>query len=288
MARPIWKGHISFGLVNIPVTLYSAEVRSDLHFKMIDGRNNGAIKYERVNEITGQEVPWNEIVKAYEHDDGEFVLLTDEDFKRAAPEATESVEIEDFVPQEDIAPEYFDKPYYLVPTKAGQKSYALLRETMRKSGRIAIARVVIRTREYIAALMVRENALMLNLLRYHQELREIPQKDLPTMDLAPKELQMAEQLVESMSGKWQPEAYEDQYRKALMAYIDDKLNQGKTTHVGQEEQGEEGDTPSKTIDIVELLKRSMAKRAESEGKAPMEKSADVKKPERKQHAKKAS
>ena len=287
MPRPIWKGHITFGLVNIPVTLYSAEIRSDLHFKLIDGRNQGAIRYEKVNEITGEEVPWNEIVKVYEHDKGEFVVLTDEDFKNAAPKATESVEIEDFVDQEEIPPEYFDKPYHLVPTKAGKKSYALLRETMRKSGRVGIARVVIRTREYIAALMVREQGLMLNLLRYQQELREIPSSEMPDMEISDREISMAEQLVESMTGKWIPEKYEDEYRKALMSYIDEKVSRGNTTHVSTDEADDETETPSNVIDIVDLLKRSMAKREaekptpENSTKAPPKKSkrtANAKKP----------
>lgn len=281
MARPIWKGHLSFGLVNIPVTLYSAEARTDLHFKLIDSRNNAGIRYERVNEVTGEEVPWSEIVKAYEHDEGEFVLLSDEDFKRAAPAATETVEIEDFVPEDQVAPEYFEKPYFLVPTKKGQKSYALLRETMRRTGKIAIARVVIRTREYLGAVLVRRRGLMLNLLRFEQELKPMPLDALPPLDLdeakvSDRELAMAEQLVDSMTGDWEPQKYEDEYRKSLMAYIDEKLERGDTASVQRREDDEDEETaaPANTIDIVELLKRSMATRQESsEDAAPRRKRA---------------
>lgn len=276
MARPIWKGHLSFGLVNIPVTLYSAEARTDLHFKLIDSRNHAGIRYERVNEVTGEEVPWGEIVKAYEHDEGEFVLLSDEDFKRAAPAATETVEIEDFVPEEQVAPEYFEKPYFLVPTKKGQKSYALLRETMRRTGKIAIARVVIRTREYLGAVLVRGRGLMLNLLRFEQELKPMPLDSLPPLDLdeakvSDRELAMAEQLVESMTGDWQPQKYEDEYRKALLAYIDEKLVKGDTANVQHHERDEveeDSSNPANTIDIVELLKRSMASRQEGDAESP--------------------
>ena len=265
MPRPIWKGQISFGLVNIPITLYSAESRTDLHFKLIDSRNDAGIRYERVNEVTGEEVPWDQIVKGYEHADGEFVLLNDEDFKRAAPEASRSIDIVDFVPESAIPPEYFDKPYYIVPAKKADKAYALLRETMRKSERVAVANVVIRTRQYVAAILVRERALVLELLRYHQELRDAPNDELPSLDLdtlklKPKEIEMAQQLVDAMAGDWDPSQYKDEYRSALMAYIDDKVAKGSTTEVAEGEEEPEESGKGKTIDIMALLKKSMEER----------------------------
>ena len=166
MARPIWKGHISFGLINIPVTLYPAEQRSELHFNLIDDRNKARVRYQRVNERTGEEVPWDNIVKGYEYEENEYVLLGDADFKQADVKATQTVELEDFVTAEEINGIYFDKPYYLVPSKAGIKGYVLLRETLKKTKKMGIARVVIRTREYVAALFPKGRGLVLDLLRY--------------------------------------------------------------------------------------------------------------------------
>ncbi len=173
MARPIWKGSLSFGLVTIPVTLYPAENQAEeLHFTMLDGRNRARVKYQRVNEVTGDEVPWDEIVKGYEYEDGNFVLLGDEDFKRAAVESNQTIAIEDFVPRDAVDRLYFDKPYYLVPSKGGEKAYLLLRDVLAKTGKIGIATVVIRTRQHLAAVVPEGQALVLDLLRYDYELRK--------------------------------------------------------------------------------------------------------------------
>src|SRR3989339_1380560 len=179
MARPIWKGHITFGLVNIPVTLYSAEKRDELHFKLLDSRNKARVHYERVNEETGEEVPWSEVVKAFEYDKGNYVLVEEEDFKRAAPEATQAVEIQDFVDREDVDYVYYDKPYYLMPGKKGEKGYVLLREILRRTGKVGISKVVIRTRQYLDALLAEGDALVLELLRFDQEVRKPEEFDLP-------------------------------------------------------------------------------------------------------------
>ncbi len=260
MARPIWKGHISFGLVNIPVTLYSAEQRNEFSLKMIDGRNNAAIRYERVNDLTGEEVPWDEIVKGYEYEDGRFVLLTDEDLKAAAPEKTQTIEIESFVPTDAIAPQYFDKPYYLVPGKNADKAYALLREALRTSGRLGIARVVIRTRQYLAAISSKDSALVLDLLRFHHELREVPADKLPGEDLeklkiSDKELQLAEQLIDAMAKEWAPEEYQDEYRDKLLSFIEKKA-EGGLVSVGATDD-DEAEAPANVIDMMSLLKKSM-------------------------------
>src|SRR5262245_64554202 len=145
MARAIWKGSISFGLVNIPVGLYAAESRDEIHFKLLDRRNMSPIHYKRVNEESGREVPWDETVRGYEFAEGKYVALTDEDLKRAAPEATQSIDISDFVDLEDISPLYFDKPYYLAPDKKGAKAYALIREVLSRTGKVGIATQVMRT-----------------------------------------------------------------------------------------------------------------------------------------------
>lgn len=283
MARPIWKGHISFGLVNIPVVLEPAERRADLHFRLLDSRDQARIRYERVNEETGEEVPWNEIVRGYEYAGGNYVLLTDEDFERVAVEASKTVEIEDFIDAADIDLRYFDKPYYLTPDRRGEKGYVLLRETLRQTGKAAVAKVVIRKRQYIAAVTPHAEALVLMLLRFKQEVRplqelELPREDLKAYKISPKEMEMAQQLVESMSGDWNPEKYHDEYRDALLEWIEKKAKSGQRTArppAGQEEE----EAPQEVVNIMDLLKKSVAqqgKRGEKQeqgGKKKMKKRA---------------
>lgn len=269
MARPIWKGHISFGLINIPITLYSAENRSDLHFHLVDSRNNARVRYERINEATGEEVPWNSVVKAYEYDDGNFVLLKDEDFKRADVRATQSVDIEDFVDRDAVDCIYFEKPYILVPGKKAEKGYVLLRETLKRTNKIGIARVVIRERQYIAALMPRENALFLNLLRYNQELRDPSEFDIPAgslekHNLSRKEIEMAEKFIDAMTADWAPEKYKDEYRESLLKWIQQKIRAGQKAAAPEEEELEPTDTES--ADIMELLRKSLKQRADGTSK----------------------
>lgn len=260
MPRPIWKGHISFGLVNVPVTLFPAETRSDLQFHMIDSRNHARIRYERVNEETGEEVPWDQIVKGYEFDGGDYVLISNEDLKAAAPEATKTIDIEGFVELESIDQMYFDKPYYLEPGKRGEKGYALLRDVLEKSGKAGIARVVIRTRQYMAALVPRGEALVLNLLRYKQELRSADDFDLPQgthkeLGITAQELKMAQTLVDSMTTEWDPDQYTDEYRDALMKYIEKKARAGEKYEVTEVEEDEE-EIPE-TYNIMDLLQQSV-------------------------------
>lgn len=261
MPRPIWKGHISFGLVSIPITLYSAEKRFDLHFKLLDSRDKAKIRYSRVNEVTGEEVPWDQIVKGYEYDDDKYVLIDDEEFKKVAVEATRTIEIEDFVEHDSIDHVYFDKPYFVVPDKKNQKGYVLLREVLRNSGKVGIARVVIHTREYLSALFVADDILVLELLRFEQELRspeefELPGNDLSDYKVTKKEVELAEKLVESMTIKWRPDKYQDEYRAELMEWIQKKAEAGglEVAPETAEEPEEEG---GKVIDMMELLKKSV-------------------------------
>jgi DNA end-binding protein Ku len=271
MARPIWKGHISFGLINIPVTLYPAEQRSELHFNLIDDRNKAKVRYQRVNDRTGEEVPWENIVKGYEYDENEYVLLGDADFKQADIKATQTVELQDFVRAEEIEGMYFDKPYYLVPSKAGVKGYVLLRETLKKSKKMGVARVVIRTREYIAALYPKGRALVLDLLRYASELRNESDYDFPAegveeFHLSGKEIEMAERFIESLTTTWQPEKYHDQYRERLMAWIDRKAKTG-IVRVAEEPAEEEAE-PAMGEDIMQLLKKSLEQTGDGREKKP--------------------
>lgn len=262
MARALWKGSISFGLVNIPVGLYSAEQRDDgVSFSQLDRRTMSPIGYRRYNKSNGDEVPWDEIVRGYEYEKGRYVVLTDEDFEQANPKASRTVEIVDFVDAAEIEPLYFDKPYYLAPTENGNKGYALLRETLRRTGKVGVARVVIRTREYLAAVIARDSMMILEILRYPHELRgsddlDVPAEDLTTLGVSEKELKMAELLVEQMVEDWEPAKYRDQYRDDLLTRIEAKIAAGDTELVAEAAPDEE-EAATDVVDIMTLLKRSV-------------------------------
>lgn len=262
MSRPIWKGQISFGLVNVPVVLYSAEQRADLSFRLIDSRNSARVRYERVNEETGEEVPWDKIVKGYEYEDGNYVLLSDEELEHASVEMTRTIEIQEFVDLSQIDMRYFDRPYVLVPGKNGEKGYVLLREAIAKSGRAGIASVVIRSRQYLAALVADGDALLLELLRYPQELRKMKEFDLPGQDLrqhkvSKKEIELAEELIDGMTAEWDAEEHHDEYRDALMKLIELKVKSGQTEAIEDFGDEEAAELP-KTLNFMDMLKRSVA------------------------------
>ena len=222
MAHAIWSGSINFGLVTIPVKLFTAVRANDLSFNMLHAKDEGRIKYERICSIDGKPVPWDEIVKGYEYEKGEYVILTDEDFKKVNPEATQSVDIMEFVELEKINPMYFDKPYYLEPTKQGRHAYALLREALEKAGKVAIARVVIRTKESIAAVKPNGDALVLELMHWADELVEQGDLEFPNEAKLPDaEMKMAKMLIDSMSvDEFDAEKYTNRYHDELMAMIE--------------------------------------------------------------------
>jgi DNA end-binding protein Ku len=290
MARSIWKGAIAFGLVNIPVGLTSAESRPDILLHMVDSRDHARIRYERVNADTGEEVPWDRMVKGYEHEDGKFILLTEEDLVAVQPKLTKTIEIESFVSLDDIDPILFDKPYYLEPDKRGRKAYALLREALRQTGKAGISKVVVRTREYLSAMFVRDDVLVLMLLRFPQEIRASSKLDLPASteaEFQPKknELDLAMRLIDEMTGKWQPDEYHDEYREALMGFIEKKVSGGEA--VDDVKPGEDREEPGsgKVLDLAEYLKRSI--KGETAGAPSQAGSPKRKQPAKKTAAKKA-
>ncbi|MCC4621403.1 Ku protein [Xanthomonas cassavae CFBP 4642] len=262
MARPIWTGTLSFGLLNVPVSLMSGERKVDLHFRMLDSRDKKPIRFERVNADTGDEVPWKEIVKAFEYDKGSYVIVEEQDIRSAAPESHETVEVETFVNAADIDPRYFEKPYILVPGKKAEKGYVLLRETLRDTGKVGIAKVVIRTREYLAAVMPQGDALILLLLRYQQEVVDPQDYKLPAgavgdYRITAKEQQMARQLIESMSGTWRPEDYHDEFRGKLEKILRKRIQaKGGTTKVEAEPPPHE-DATTNVVDFMSLLQKSL-------------------------------
>ena len=286
MARPIWNGTISFGLLNVPVQLYSGERSVDLHFRMLDSRDQSPVRYERVNSETGEEVPWKEIVKGFEYSKGSYVVIDEEQIRKAAPESTETVEIEAFVERDQIDPMYFEKPYYLVPTKKAEKGYVLLREVLAKTGKVGISRVVIRTRQYLAALSPRGDALMLDLMRFPQEIVKADEFTLPTGNsksyrVTPQEVAMATQLIESMSKKWDPDDYKDEFRAQLRKLIDEQIarQSGRKVRARKSEEAAPAEATTNVVDFMELLKRSLDKGGKggqggkSSGRAPPQRAA---------------
>ena len=263
MARPIWTGTLSFGLLNVPVSLMTGERKVDLQFRMLDSRNHARVKYERVNAETGEEVPWKDIVKAFEYDKGNYVVLEEEDLKAAAPEGREAVEVETFVDADSIGPEYFEKPYVLVPGKKAEKGYVLLREVLRDTGRIGIARVVIRTREYLSAVMPKGDALMLMLLRYPQEIVDVEDYKIPEgkpsdYRVSDKELKMAKQLIESMAGEWRPDDYQDEFRDRLHKVIEKRIAaQDTTTAAEPDDEEPPKNATTNVVDFMSLLEQSL-------------------------------
>jgi DNA end-binding protein Ku len=298
MARAIWKGSITFGLVNIPVGLYSAEKREEVSFHLLDRRNMARIRYKKVNEATDKEVPWEETVRGYEYEQGKYVVLTDEDLRRASPEKTQTVDILDFIDLDEIDPRYFDKPYYLAPDKRGAKSYALLRETLRRTRKVGIATVVIRSKQYLAAVTVHDDVIVLEILRYGHELRAWDDLDLPKGNegVSERELDMAERLVEGMVSDWDPERYRDTYVEDLMAMIERRVKSGQTEAGAEPEPEEERPARGQVVDLMSLLKRSVeeggkgsggAKKSAAAKKAPAKK-APAKAPAKKAAAKRTS
>src|SRR6266536_2752808 len=220
MARAIWKGSISFGLVNIPIALYPATRREELKFRLLRKNDLSPVNYKRVAEKDGREVPWDQIVKGYEYEKGKYVVLKDEDFQHVDLEATQTVDIQDFVDQEDIDPIFFYKPYYLEPQRGGDKAYALLRDALKDSNKVGIAKVVIKTRQYLAGVKPENGALVLELMHFADELADPGKLHVPKKTGVSKREMMAKSLIDSMSSKWNPEKYKDDYREALMKVID--------------------------------------------------------------------
>ena len=253
--RAIWKGNISFGLVNIPIALYPATRKEELRFRLLRRTDLSPVNYKRVAEKDGKEVPWDDIVKGYEYEKGKYVVLKEEDFQRVDLEATQTVDIQDFVDQEEIDPMFFYKPYYLEPQKGGDKAYVLLRDALEESKKVGIAKVVIKTRQYLAGVKAEDSVLVLELMHFAEELAESDKLHVPKkIEPGKREINMAKALIDSMSSKWNPEKYHDDYREALMEVIEEKVEAG-----GKEiaEKPKKAPKPTKVIDLVSVLQKSL-------------------------------
>jgi DNA end-binding protein Ku len=253
--RAIWKGSISFGLVNIPIALYPATRREELRFRLLRKSDLSPVSYKRVAEKDGKEVPWDQIVKGYEYEKGKYVVLKDEDFERVDLEATQTVDIQDFVNIDEIDPMYFYKPYYLEPQKGGDKAYALLRDALEDSKKVGIAKVVIKTRQYLAGVKPEDGALVLELMHFADELADAGKLHLPKkVEVGKREMNMAKSLIDNMSSKWNPEKYRDDYREALMEVIEEKVEAGGKEI---ETKPKKAPKPTKVIDLVSVLQKSL-------------------------------
>lgn len=264
MPRELWKGAITFGLVHIPVSLFPAEERQELSFTMLDRRDLQPVGYKRFNKTTGDEVPFDQIVKGYEWQEGEYVLVEKEDFAKANVEATQTVDIVGFVDRVQLPPFFFEAPYYLGPGKHGDKGYALLRETLIRTGKVGIANVVIRTRAHVAAVYAVENHLVLNTLRYATELRDpseikVPE-DLEAAKVNAREIEMAERLVEDMEIEFDPSEFRDTYRDDLLKLIEDKAKGRERPEPKVRKAGE-----AEVIDFASLLEKSLSGRRKEKG-----------------------
>lgn len=275
MARSMWKGAISFGLVHIPVDMYPAVDSKGLDLTMLDRRDFSPVGFKRYNKGNGKEVAWDDIVKGYEYEDGEYVVLSDEDLRRANPEATQTIDIQAFVQAEDVPLIYYDQPYFLAPGRGGAKVYALLRETLREAGKIGIARVVIRVKQHLAALVCVGDTIVLNTLRFPDEMRDpgelkIPSSNSKTAAVTVKELKMAMALVEGMSEDWEPHQYHDTYREDVLAMVKKKIKAKQTKTITEPEPEQKKPSTGKVIDLVALLQASLGKKPAKAALAALE------------------
>jgi DNA end-binding protein Ku len=263
MARPLWKGHISFGLVSIPVTLFPGDRRDELSFELLDERDLAPVGYRKFNKNTGEEVPADRVARGFRLDDGRVVLITDEDLKKASPERTETIEIRAFVDAAEVPPAFFSRPYCLEPTPAGEKGYVLLREAMRTLKKAAVGVVVLRARQHLALLVPDGPWLRMLTLRYVSELRDpkdfsAPRKSAEDLGINERESKLAQRLVEEMTEPWKPDQYHDQYRDDLLASIAQKAEAGQ----GKAVPGPAPAGKGEVIDLMSLLKRSLSKAGE--------------------------
>ena len=288
--RPIWKGALTFGLVNIPVQIYSAvRAQERLSFRLLHKRDLAPIKYDRVCQKEGESVPWNEIVKGYEYEKGKYVVLDDDDFKAAAIESTKAIEVLDFASADDIDPRYFETPYYMLPSKGGDRAYALLREAVRSTNTVGIGKITMRSNSHhLAAVRVVGDALVLEIMRFADELVDVDEFTFPAAsNVRPQELAMAEQLIGNLSGEFDPTKYADDYRDNLMRIINAKLKGKKIAVVEPEEPAS---TP--VVDLMtrlqESLERGASARAKRGARATRESHASEPAPRRRRQARRQS
>jgi DNA end-binding protein Ku len=263
MRSNIWKGSISFGLLNIPCSLQTAQADKEIHFSMLDEKGLSRIKFRRVNADTGKEVPYERIVKGYEYKPGHYVVMNEGDFKKANPKATQTIDIEDFALLEDVDLLMFERPYYLVPQKGAEKGYFLLRQALADTKKVAVAKIVIRTKQHLCLIFPRGDYLILELLRFAHQVKEVSEVNYlkevnKRVSYTQKELKMAEDLIAGMTSKWKPEQYKDTYYSDLMKLIQAKVKQGKGKLVKEPKEEKLEPLTDNVVDLMPLLAKSLA------------------------------
>lgn len=261
MAKSIWKGELSFGLVSIPVSLVSVEEKNDLRFHLLDSKTKSRVRYQRVSEETGKEVPWNDIVKGYEYEKDSYIIVDEQAFAKASPDLFKSIDIDEFVDLKDIDNLYYSKPYYLQPESKNKKAYVLLREALKNMNKVGVAKVIIRTKESLSLIIPHDHALLLYLIHFADEIREedeinVPKDDIKTYKIATKEIKMAESLIKDMSTKWKPEKYHNDYRETMQKWLDQQM----AKQVKGRKKAPRTAANDSVVDFISLLKESMNKK----------------------------
>ncbi|MBA2649800.1 MAG: Ku protein [Legionella sp.] len=262
MARSIWKGDISFGLVSIPVSLVSTEENNDIHFHLLNSKTKARVRYQRVDEVTGKEVGWNDIVKGYEYNKGNYIIVNEAAFEKASPELFKTIEIEEFVNYEEIDTLYYAKPYYLISEGKNKKAYVLLREALKKTNKVGVAKTILRTKEYLSLIMPHHNSLLLFLIHFQEDIRSEAELNLPTGDIktykiSDKEIKMATDLIKDMTTDWNPEKYNNEYRDTLSKWLDEQI---KSSSKQDSKKATASPSNDAVIDFISLLKESMNKK----------------------------
>lgn len=265
MARGIWNGAISFGLLNIPVSVMSAKEEERISFRLLDKRDNSPIGYKQYSKSTGKEIDRKNIIKAFEYEKNQFVEITDDELKKAIPKTTQTIDIADFINLKDIDFLLFEKPYYLVPGKNGEKGYVLLRNILEETKKVAIAKFVLRNRQHLACIIPREDYLILEVMRFSHEVTEVQEAkhlddyDLNHIKISPREMKAAKALVDEMTEKWKPSKYHDTYQEELVKYISKKIKAGTTREAAEYEEAPKS-TNTNSADIMSLLQKSLSKK----------------------------
>ncbi|TAL64722.1 MAG: Ku protein [Legionella sp.] len=267
MPRSIWKGDISFGLVNIPISLTSVEENNDIHFHLLNAKTKARVRYQRIDENNGKEVPWNQIVKGYEYEKDQYIIVNEEEFEKASPELFKTIDIEEFVDLKDIDQLYYSKPYYLIPEGKNKKSYVLLLEALKKTNKVGVAKVMIRTKEYLSIVLPHDHTLLLYLMHFKDEIRaeeelNVPRDTIKAYKISAKEIHMATDLIKSMSAKWNPDKYHNEYRETLQKWLD---KQSSALAKSGKKSTKRATTHDTVVDFVSLLKESMKKTSPKKG-----------------------
>ncbi|KTD40427.1 Ku protein [Legionella parisiensis] len=268
MPKSIWKGEISFGLVSIPVSLYSIEEQDELKFHLLDKKTKSRVHYQRISEKTGKEVPWDQVVKGFEFEKDRYIIVDEKKFEKASQDLFKAINIEEFVDFQEIDSLYLIKPYYLIPESKNKKAYVLLRESLKKTNKAGVAKVIIRTKESICLILPHHHALLLYLIHFKDEIREekemdVPKEDFKNYKVSQSEIKMAVTLIDEMTTKWQPEKYHNEYRDALKKWLDQQI--AKQPVIKEEEDTEVvNENSADVVDFISLLKESMQKRTSAE------------------------